>query len=96
MNWIVYHIASGHSFFSGLALVVLAVALAAWNHSVAKRLVAISLLIGLIAIFVSSTAIAYWYYGVMALALVAWLCSPFLVAHPVPGQSTSQRLRWRS
>lgn len=36
MNWLVYHIASGQSFFTGLALILFAVAIPYWRRPIAK------------------------------------------------------------
>lgn len=91
MNWLVYHVVSGHVFFTGIALLLLAV----WsskqtelkrtelqsNHASPKkaklwrRLGALAFILGCIAIIISSTAIPYVLYGIAGLVTVAWLIS---------------------
>lgn len=64
MNWLVYHIASGHAFFTGVALVIIAALASTGTKSIAKRIAGLTLLAGAIAIAISSTAIPYWYYAI--------------------------------
>ena len=37
MNWLIYHIASGHSFFTGVALIVVAVLISAMVGSFGNK-----------------------------------------------------------
>jgi len=81
MHWIVYHIASGHSFFSGLAFTCVAVmgSLESQNTQVgmlrhtARRYVSVPFVIGMIAIALSSTPLAYWFYGIGLALAFAWM-----------------------
>ena len=75
MNWLVYHIVSGHSFFSGVALLVFGVLASTRPQRVFKRLTVPSFLIGLIAVVLSSTAIPYWCYAAAFVVTVAWAIS---------------------
>jgi len=78
MNWLVYHIASGHAFFSGVALIIVAALASTRPTPITKRLTVFALLIGAIAIAISSTAIPYWYYAIAIVVTIAWLISAFL------------------
>lgn len=75
MNGIVYHIASGQAFFSGVTLLVAAAAVSTRTAPIAKRLTAWACLIGAIGIAVSATPIPYWYYGIAVVVTLAWLLS---------------------
>ncbi len=78
MNWLVYHIASGHAFFSGVAFIIVAVLASSRSTPVTKRIAALAFLIGTIAVAISSTAIPYWYYGIAVVATISWLISGYL------------------
>jgi acyl-CoA thioesterase I len=75
MNWVVFHIVSGHAFFSGVMLVVVAIALSTRPLPVFKRMSVLGVLVGAIAIAVSSTAIPYWCYGIGLGVTAAWIVS---------------------
>ncbi len=78
MHWIVYHIASGHAFFSGLLFVCLAVVFSQADKT--RWLAKISLLVGVISIGLTSTPLAYWFY-VLGLSISAiWLIRPKRIA----------------
>lgn len=77
MNGIVYHIASGHSFFSGIAFIIIGTLAAAVPRPIAKRIGALSLIVGVVGVLVSSTAIPYWIYGLAAAITVGWIVSQF-------------------
>lgn len=78
MNWLVYHVASGHAFFSGVGLIIVAAVASARSTPITKRLTVFAFLIGAIAITISSTAIPYWYYGIAIAMTIAWLVSAYL------------------
>lgn len=78
MNWLVYHIASGHAFFSGVALITVAALAATRSTPISKRLTVLAFLIGAIAIAISSNPIPYWYYGIAIAITIAWLISAHL------------------
>lgn len=78
MNWLVFHIASGQAFFTGVALVILAAFASTWSHASRRRITAFCFLIGSIAIVVSSTAIPIWVYVVAGLVTLAWIASAVL------------------
>ena len=78
MYWLVYHIASGHAFFTGIALVIIAALASTRSKSITKRITVLAFVVGAIAITVSSTAIPYWYYAVALLVTVAWALSRYL------------------
>lgn len=72
MNWLVYHIASGQVFFTGVALVIFAAVVSARSNPVTRRITVLAFVIGAIAIAISSAAIPYWYYAVAIVVTVAW------------------------
>jgi acyl-CoA thioesterase-1 len=75
MNFLVYHIASGQSFFTGVALIIVAAVVFMRSKPIAKRIGVVAFLVGVIAIAISSTAIPYWYYAVAIGITVAWAVS---------------------
>lgn len=75
MNAVVFHIVSGHSFFTGVALILIAVWASVQDRPVYRRVTALSFVIGVIAVFVSSTPIPYWWYAVAATASMVWMAS---------------------
>ncbi|MDA8564167.1 GDSL-type esterase/lipase family protein [Mariniblastus sp.] len=77
MNWIVYHIASGHAFFTGVALLIAAVLASSSIRPAVKRVSVLTFLVGVIAIAVSSTAIPYWLYALAAAITCGWIASRF-------------------
>jgi acyl-CoA thioesterase-1 len=78
MNWLVFHVASGQSFFSGIALVVVAAVASRSSNAVSKRVAVLGFVIGVIAIVISSTPIPYWYYGLASVATVPWIASAYV------------------
>ncbi len=78
MSWLVYHIASGHAFFTGVGLVILAVLVSRRNKPISNRIAALAFLIGAVAITISSTPIPYWYYVVALVPTVAWVISRYV------------------
>jgi acyl-CoA thioesterase-1 len=77
MNWLVYHIVSGQSFVTGVALLVVAAFASTRTKPVFRRVTVLSFLIGTIAVVVSSTAIPYWYYAVATTVTLIWIASGF-------------------
>lgn len=73
MNWLVVHVAGGQSFFSGLCLLIVAALLSATQKPGQRRPVLVIALVGVVAITVSSTAIPYWAYALLAVALIYWI-----------------------
>ncbi len=78
MNWLVYHIASGHAFFTGVALVIIAAIASLRSNAVTKRITVWAFLFGVIAIAISSTPIPYWYYAVTLVVTVLWAISRYV------------------
>jgi hypothetical protein len=56
MNWLVYHTASRHAFFTGIGLVILAGLVSSQNKPIANRIAVWAFLIGAVAITISSGA----------------------------------------
>ncbi len=80
MNWLVYHIVSGHAFFSGVAFILVAAYASARSTPVSKRLTVLAFLIGALGVAVSATAIPYWCYGIAIVSTLAWLISAYQVS----------------
>jgi acyl-CoA thioesterase-1 len=77
MNWLVYHIVSGQAFFSGAALLILSAISSTHSRPIFSRITVLSLLMGVIAVVISSTAISYWYYGIAVAVTLLWIASRF-------------------
>ncbi|MEK6249486.1 MAG: SGNH/GDSL hydrolase family protein, partial [Planctomycetales bacterium] len=77
MNWLVYHIVSGHAFFTGVILIAIAAFVSTQSKPVCRPIASLSFVIGVIAIVISSTAISNWVYAIAAGATVAWLVPGF-------------------
>ena len=75
MNPLVFHIVSGDAFFSGVALVLLAVVTSIRSGRWVQRGVALSLCLGLTAIAISSTPLPYWFYAIAAAVTLVWIIS---------------------
>jgi acyl-CoA thioesterase I len=78
MNCFLYHIASGQSFFTGVAFVILGAVASTRSKPIAKRIAALALPIGAVAIVVSSAAIPYWYYAIAIGATATWAIAAWL------------------
>lgn len=87
MNPIVYHCVSGQAFFTGVVLVLMAALLSLSEKQIARRGMVLSLVIGLLAIAVSSTPLPWWFYGVAMLVTLVWLLGLLLEVpyHLTPG-----------
>lgn len=77
MNWLVYHIVSGHAFFSGIALLVFAALASTASRPILSRGSVLAFVIGVIAVMISSTAIPYWYYALATVVTLAWIASRY-------------------
>lgn len=77
MNWLVYHIVSGQSFFTGIALLIVSAFASTRTKPLFSRVTVLAFLIGAIAVTVSSTAIPYWYYTVAVTVTLVWIASRF-------------------
>mgnify|MGYP002623414419 CR=1 FL=1 len=75
MNPIVYHIASGGSFFTGVVLICLAIVLIRMEQRVVRRLGVFLLLLGLFSVSVASTPLPYWLLGLLLSVAFVWLIS---------------------
>lgn len=77
MNPIVYHIASGQSFFTGCTLIILAALMSLSDKPWTRRMMGLSFLLGMIAVVVSSTPLPWWSYGVLGTVTLTWLLVQF-------------------
>jgi acyl-CoA thioesterase-1 len=78
MNWLVVHVASGHSYFTGVALVIIAALASIRSSPVRIRITILAFACGTIAIAISSTAIPYWYYAFAAAVTASWPASRYV------------------
>lgn len=77
MNWLVYHIVSGHAFFTGIILLIVAALASSDSRAVFKRIQVLAFFVGIIAVVVSSTSIPYVIYMVAAAVTLAWIFSQY-------------------
>ena len=75
MNWLIFHIAGGDAFFTGVVLLAIAVILSGrktrWMQSSGSLLC----VFGMIVIAVSATPLPYWLYALAGFASLFWLIS---------------------
>lgn len=77
MNVFVFHVASGHAFFTGVVLMIVAALASTRPHSGMKRVIALALPLGLTATVLSSTPMAYPLYVVTAVITAGWMLCCF-------------------
>jgi acyl-CoA thioesterase-1 len=75
MNPIVFHIASGQAFFTGIMLLCLAAVSSNLANPWIRRAVPLATVIGTLAVLLSSTPVPVWSYGVTMAAIVVWISS---------------------
>ncbi len=78
--WVVYHIGSGHAFFSGITLIQLAALVAFVRRGRWLRFCRVTLACaGAILVAVSSTPLPAWFYGIAGLVTLAWVAAEGLI-----------------
>ena len=77
MNPLVYHVASGQCFFTGIVLLVAAAFLRLRVGDWWRRLAWLSMLFGVLGVVLSSTAIPHWLYAIAIAATLPWLSSQY-------------------
>lgn len=77
MNWLVYHVVSGHAFFTGVLLMVVAAVASTRERRVFHRIAVVAGVVGLIAIAISSTPIPYWMYAIAGTVTLIWVFSRY-------------------
>jgi acyl-CoA thioesterase-1 len=77
MNWLVYHIVSGHAFFTGVILLITAASAPRNSQAVVRRIRVFALFVGFLAVVVSSTAIPYPICIVATAMTVLWFLSRY-------------------
>lgn len=89
---LVYHVASGRAFFSGMILLVVTVGILAWlpEDSRWRRRMAIPIILGLLLIALSATPLPWWLYGVTGSVFAAWIIIESCTA------ATSRKIRLAS
>jgi len=78
MNGIVYHIVSGHAFFTAVLLLIISAVASTQSRPLFRRITGLSFLLGAIAITISSTALPYWCYWGAVIATLAWMASRYI------------------
>lgn len=73
MNPVVFHIAGGDAFFTGIGCLALAVVLGFSGRRWVRDLGTLACVVGLIAVAVSATPLSWWYYGLAGIVSVAWI-----------------------
>ncbi|MBW3539966.1 MAG: lysophospholipase [Planctomycetes bacterium] len=74
-NWLIFHLASGHAFFSGTALVMLAVVISPKaDVGLVRRLRILLVIFGGLLVAASATPLPVWAYAALAITTVGWLC----------------------
>lgn len=73
LDWFLYHVASGHAWFSGLVLIAVAVSIAAFTASIPWRVVGILLLVGALLVVVSATPMPWYAYLLLGVVTIAWI-----------------------
>lgn len=96
-RWLVFHVASGQAFFSGVACLTIAVYLSARNgRGQRHRLMARNALVclgGLLA-FVSATPLPPWFNLLLLLATLLWLTCEAFGGQLVPGLRVAAAVVW--
>jgi acyl-CoA thioesterase-1 len=77
MNWLVYHIVSGHAYFTGVILLIAAALVSRDSRPVFKRIQVLAFFLGVVAVVVSSTAIPYLVYILAAAVTLVWILSRY-------------------
>lgn len=90
MNWLIFHIASGAAFFTGIAFIAIAAGLGLWGKDKSRRWATLPCLIGVIVVAFSATPLPYAAYGFLAVATIGWMIA-------ARAKSVSRKkLRWAS
>lgn len=74
IDWLVYHVASGHAFFSGSVLTATSVVLRASLAETSRwrRMAAVVAITGTLFIAISATPLPWFAYGLLTLSLLIW------------------------
>lgn len=73
LGWFIDHVASGHAFFTGLALLAASIGVASLESSKWDRAATVLFLVGALFIFISATPLPWVAYAIGIASLVAWL-----------------------
>src|SRR5687767_13024970 len=91
VDWFLYHVASGHAFFTGLALVIASVAV--WTIAKDRRRTTAALgLLGALFVAISATPLPWVVYGVWAAILGAWVYLESRRLDPSPRRVAAARI----
>lgn len=78
MNWLIFHLASGHVFFTGTGLMILAAGFSVRRDYLLRRASGLSFLLGVIAVVVSSTPVPHWLAAAAVGSAIAWITAQCL------------------
>jgi len=71
IDWFLYHVASGHAFFTGLALILAAIGVRIFAKE-RRRAAGVLMLLGVLLVAISATPLPWATYGAWAATLAAW------------------------
>jgi acyl-CoA thioesterase-1 len=77
-NWVVYHVASGQSFFSGVILLIVAAFLSRRTMSMVLRCSRLTFVLGAVALSISSTPLPTWFGAIVIAAIIFWVVSTYM------------------
>jgi acyl-CoA thioesterase I len=78
MHWLLFHILSGHAFFTGVALVLVGAFASTRSRPISQRIAVWAVLVGVVSIVISSTPLPYWYYALAMVVILVWIASRFV------------------
>ena len=77
-NWVVYHVASGQSFFSGVILLIVAAFLSRRTMPMVRRCSRLAFVLGAMALSISSTPLPAWFGAIVIAAIIFWVVSTYM------------------
>lgn len=80
MYWVLYHIVSGHAFFTGLVLVMISALASTQQSWIGHRMMGLALLIGLVLIAISAAPLPWWPYFFFAACILFWTFSFIIIS----------------
>lgn len=71
MNLILRHIADGGIFFTGGIMLILAAGMGQSSVRIVRRAAPLTIILGAIFVVISSTPLSPWWYGLLAITVIA-------------------------
>jgi acyl-CoA thioesterase-1 len=98
-RWLVFHVASGQSFFTGSACLIVAVYLSAFTNGRLRRVARNALVfLGSTSVFLSATPLTPWLYLLLLLASLLWMAAEAsgsrVPARVIPGLRVAVTTLW--